>query len=60
MEKNMEFMQIAMKHLPEAQEKLKESNIDFSPELAQPFLEMFLKVMQEAYDLGKKDALLDE
>ncbi|OXS75116.1 ComZ family protein [Domibacillus enclensis] len=60
MEKNMEFMQIAMKYLPEAQAQLQESGVDFSPELAQPFFEMFLKVMQEAYDLGKQDALLDE
>lgn len=56
MEKNMEFMQIAMKYLPEAQAQLKEAGIEFSPEMAQPFLEMFLKVMQEAYELGKNDA----
>ncbi len=57
MEKNLEFMQIAMKYLPEAQEKMKEAGIEFSPAMAEPFLGMFLKVMQEAYDLGKKEAL---
>ncbi|MEK4030910.1 MULTISPECIES: ComZ family protein [Bacillaceae] len=54
--KNMEFMQIAMKYLPEAQEKLKESGIDFSMDLIEPFMGMFLNVMNEAYELGKKEA----
>ncbi|MFK2825823.1 ComZ family protein [Bacillus sp. B190/17] len=54
--KNMEFMQIAMKYLPEAQEKLKASGIDFSMDLIEPFMGMFLNVMNEAYELGKKEA----
>ncbi|WP_338753550.1 ComZ family protein [Bacillus sp. FJAT-52991] len=54
--KNLEFMQIAMKYLPEAQEKVKEAGIEFSMDLMEPFMEMFLKVMNEAYELGKKDA----
>ncbi|KMY53207.1 MULTISPECIES: ComZ family protein [Bacillaceae] len=57
--KNMEFMQIAMKYLPEAQEKLKESGIEFSMDLIEPFMSMFLNVMNEAYELGKKDAQQD-
>ncbi|OMP67104.1 ComZ family protein [Domibacillus epiphyticus] len=58
--KNMEFMQIAMKYLPEAQEKLKEAGIEFSPALAEPFFGLFMSVMQEAYDLGKKDTSIEE
>ncbi|PAQ14393.1 competence protein ComG [Bacillaceae bacterium SAOS 7] len=54
--KNLEFMQIAMKYLPEAQEKVKEAGIEFSMDLMEPFMGMFLKVMNEAYELGKKDA----
>ncbi|MBE3568703.1 MAG: competence protein ComG [Bacillales bacterium] len=56
-QKNMEFVQMAMKYLPEAQEKLKEAGIDLSMELIQPFMNLFLKVMNEAYELGKKEAL---
>ncbi|WP_100330577.1 ComZ family protein [Bacillus xiapuensis] len=55
--KNLEFMQIAMKHLPEAQEKLKEANIEFSLDMMEPFMGLFLTVMNEAYELGKKDAM---
>ncbi|OZI12527.1 competence protein ComG [Bacillaceae bacterium SAS-127] len=54
--KNLEFMQIAMKYLPEAQEKVKEAGIEFSMDLMEPFMGMFLNVMNEAYELGKKDA----
>ncbi|MBM7647554.1 competence protein ComZ [Bacillus ectoiniformans] len=54
--KNMEFMQIAMKYLPEAQEKLKDSGIEFSMNLMEPFMGLFLNVMNEAYELGKQDA----
>ncbi|KAB7704981.1 competence protein ComG [Bacillus aerolatus] len=54
--KNMEFMQIAMKYFPEAQGKLKESGIEFSMDLIEPFMGMFLNVMNEAYELGKKEA----
>ncbi|AKP46371.1 MULTISPECIES: ComZ family protein [Bacillus] len=56
-QKNMEFVQMAMKYLPEAQEKLKEAGIKLSMELIQPFMDLFLKVMNEAYELGKKEAL---
>jgi competence protein ComZ len=54
--KAMEFMQIAMKHLPEAKQKLEETGIEFSMETLQPMLELFTKVMGEAYELGKKDS----
>jgi competence protein ComZ len=55
-DKNMEFMAIAMKYFPEAKAKLEESGISFSMELAQPFMDLFQKVMYEAYELGKKEA----
>ncbi|QQZ08231.1 ComZ family protein [Heyndrickxia vini] len=56
-EKSMEFMQIAMKYLPEAKEKLDQAGVEISFELLQPFMELFTNVMNEAYELGKKDAL---
>ena len=54
--KAMEFMQIAMKYLPEAKQKLEESGIERSLETIQPMMELFTKVMGEAYDLGKQEA----
>lgn len=56
-DKSMEFMQIAMKYLPEAKEKLDKAGVEISFELLQPFMELFTKVMNEAYELGKNDAL---
>jgi competence protein ComZ len=53
--KTMEFMQIAMKYLPEAKQKLESSGIELSMETIQPMMELFTKVMGEAYELGKKD-----
>lgn len=55
-DKTLEFMGIAMKYFPEAKAKLEESGIPISMELAAPFMELFKKVMQEAYDLGIQDA----
>ncbi|MDQ0224169.1 ComZ family protein [Metabacillus niabensis] len=54
--KAMEFMQIAMKYLPEAKQKLEELGIELSLETIQPMMELFTKVMGEAYDLGKQEA----
>ncbi|MFC0271999.1 ComZ family protein [Metabacillus herbersteinensis] len=54
--KTMEFMQIAMKYLPEAKQKLDGAGIELSLESMQPMMELFTKVMGEAYELGKKDA----
>lgn len=59
-DKTMEFMGIAMKYLPEAKEQLESAGIELSMELIQPFMTLFTKVMQEAYDLGVKDAKLEE
>ncbi|MGV3467152.1 MAG: ComZ family protein [Heyndrickxia sp.] len=56
-DKSVEFMQIAMKYLPEAKAKLDEAGIELSLEMLSPFMELFTNVMNEAYELGKKDAL---
>jgi competence protein ComZ len=53
----LQFMQIAMKYLPEAKEQLDQAGVELTMELIQPFMNLFTKVMQEAYELGKEDAL---
>lgn len=55
-EKNLQFMQIAMKHFPEAKAQLDQAGIELSMELIQPFMSLFTQVMAEAYELGKEDA----
>lgn len=55
-DKTMEFMQIAMKYMPEAKEELEKAGIELSLDMLQPFLMLFTKVMNEAYELGKEDA----
>lgn len=58
-EKTMEFMQIAMKYLPEAQQKLQEAGIELTMDILQPFFTLFTEVMNEAYELGKADATVE-
>ena len=55
--KQMQFMQIAMKHLPEAKQMLDETGIELSLEHLQPFMSLLTQVMDEAYELGKQEAL---
>ncbi|AJD90717.1 competence protein ComG [Jeotgalibacillus malaysiensis] len=55
-DKTMEFMQIAMKYLPEAKAKMDEAGIEVSVESLQPFMAIFAKAMNDAYELGKADA----
>jgi competence protein ComZ len=55
MEQNMKFLQIAMKYLPEAKEMLDEKGIEMSMENLQPMIEVLMKVMSEAYELGKEE-----
>jgi competence protein ComZ len=59
-EKTVQFMQIAMKHLPEAKQMLDEAGIEFSIDMLQPFMKVFTNVMNEAYELGKQEALHNE
>lgn len=58
MAKNMEkeFMKIALKHFPEGQEKLKSVGINVSWSMVPALSDLFLKMMYEAYELGKKEA----
>ncbi|AIC95110.1 ComZ family protein [Shouchella lehensis] len=55
-EKNMAFMQIAMKYVPEAKELIKAKGIELGFDDLQPMLALFTKVMNEAYELGQKDS----
>ena len=59
-EKAMQFMQIAMKYLPEAKEMLDEVGVEITIEKVQPMLTLLTKVMSDAYDLGKAEALHKE
>ncbi|MDM5337813.1 ComZ family protein [Fictibacillus enclensis] len=54
-ELNMQFMQIAMKHLPEGKELLEKKGVELSMEDIQPMLNLLLKVMNDAYELGKQN-----
>ncbi|MEH7335843.1 ComZ family protein [Neobacillus drentensis] len=56
-DKSLQFMMIAMKYLPEAKEQLEKSGVELSMELIEPFMNLFTKVMQEAYNLGREEAL---
>ena len=55
-ERNFKFMQIAMKYLPEAQMMLKDKGMEVSVDMMQPMLDVLLKVMNDAYELGVSDA----
>jgi competence protein ComZ len=59
-QKAMEFMQIAMKYLPEGKAMLDEVGIELTMDKVQPMLTLLTKVMSEAYELGKQDALRKE
>lgn len=54
-EKTMQFMQIAMKYLPEAKSMLDETGIELNAETMQPMLDLLQKVMSDAYELGKTE-----
>jgi competence protein ComZ len=59
-DKSLQFMQIAMKYLPEAKDQLDKAGVELSMDLIQPFMNLFSKVMQEAYELGLQDAQKQE
>ena len=59
-EKTMEFMQIAMKYLPEAKEMLEDTGVEITMDKIQPMLTLLTKVMSDAYELGKTDAINNE
>ena len=53
-------MQIAMRYLPEAKERMEQAGIEVSTDSLQPFMGLFAKAMNEAYELGRKDATKTE
>lgn len=55
-DKSMQFMQIALKYLPQAKEQLDKAGVELSFDVIGPFMELFTQVMNEAYELGKEDA----
>ncbi|MGN1401502.1 MAG: ComZ family protein [Bacillus sp. (in: firmicutes)] len=55
MNKQNEFLKIAMKHFPEAKVRLKEAGIDVSLNMLPAFMDLFTKVMGDAYELGIKE-----
>jgi competence protein ComZ len=55
-QKQMQFMQIAMKYLPEAKAILDESGVQLDMSNMQPVIELLTKVMSDAYELGKAEA----
>lgn len=59
-EKTMQFMQIAFKYLPQAKEQLDKAGVELSIDIIQPFMDLFSQVMQEAYELGRQDALNEQ
>ncbi|WP_141432804.1 ComZ family protein [Bacillus sp. 03113] len=59
-DKSLEFMQIAMKYIPEAKEQLEKAGIELSLDMLQPFLGLLTKVMSDAYELGKQEAKSEE
>lgn len=54
-QQSLQFMQIAMKYLPEAKQQLDRAGVELSFELIQPFMDIFTQVMKEAYELGLAD-----
>lgn len=55
-DKTFTFMQMAMQYLPEAKEKLDASGVELSLEVMQPFMDLLIKVMNDAYQLGLEEA----
>ncbi|WP_404432092.1 ComZ family protein [Sutcliffiella horikoshii] len=56
-DRTMQYMAIAMKYLPEAKQMLDETGLELQPQHIQPLVSLLTKVMDEAYELGKQNAL---
>jgi competence protein ComZ len=56
-EQSLQFMQIALKYLPQAKEQLDKAGVELSFDMIQPFMDLFTQVMKEAYELGRTEAL---
>ncbi|MCP8968296.1 ComZ family protein [Ectobacillus ponti] len=59
-QRNMQFLQLAMQHLPEAKALLESSGVPLDMSKAQPVLELLMKVMNDAYELGRREALAEQ
>jgi competence protein ComZ len=59
-DRTMQYMAIAMKYLPEAKQMLDETGLILEPEHIQPLISLLTKVMDDAYELGKQNALDNE
>ncbi|WP_221563819.1 ComZ family protein [Alkalihalobacillus sp. TS-13] len=59
-ERNMKFMQIAMTHLPEAKQMMEDKGMQLSMEDIQPLLNMLMNVMNDAYELGRTEAVSED
>ena len=55
-EMSMQFMQIAMKYMPEAKAFFESKGIELSMEDLQPMADLLMKVMNDAYELGKQSS----
>lgn len=58
--RNMQFLQMAMQYLPEAKGMLESNGVELDLAKAQPVLELLMKVMNDAYELGRQDALAEK
>jgi competence protein ComZ len=56
-EQSLQFMQIALKYLPQAKEQLDKAGVELSFDMIQPFMDLFTQVMKEAYELGRTEGL---
>jgi competence protein ComZ len=59
-QRNMQFLQLALQYLPEAKALLEGSGVEVDMAKAQPVLELLMKVMNDAYELGKEEALAEK
>jgi competence protein ComZ len=54
-ENMMQFMQIAMKYMPEAKSFLEKKGIELTMDDMQPLLDLLMNVMNDAYQVGKEE-----
>ena len=55
MKRKLEYMAMAMKHYSEIKQKLNKAGLDIHKQQLQPFMEIFISMMDEAYEKGYKD-----
>ncbi|MGC4375384.1 ComZ family protein [Fictibacillus sp. Mic-4] len=55
-EVNLRLMQIVMKYLPEGKSWLRQKGVNVTMADIQPMMGLAVKILNEAYELGKKNA----